>query len=152
EVETALRLGLLVCPLLLEGAAMPAADALPAAIREVHWHNALPIHSGTEADFAADMARLAAEIAQAGEGRGGTVVERFALVGRTTAIPLVTGAAGVVAGAAATKGSAVGDLLAKGCQTVAAKVTAVVAATVVVATVVVAVAHPSLPFSSGKAR
>src|SRR5215469_5098262 len=34
EVETALTHGLLVCPLLLEGVAMPAADELPPSIQE----------------------------------------------------------------------------------------------------------------------
>src|SRR5262249_45985143 len=102
EVETALERGLLVCPLLLEGAAMPAVEQLPPSVREVHWYNTLPIRSpdADPAGFAADMARLAADIAQAVEGQGGTLVERFALVGRTTAIPLATGAAGVAVGAA----------------------------------------------------
>jgi virginiamycin B lyase len=149
EVERALRLGLLVCPLLLEGAAMPAVANLPPSIQEVHWHNALSIRSA-EGEFAQDMARLAADIKQAVAGKGGTLVERFALVGRTTAIPLA-GATGVAVGVAVAKTSALGDLFAKGCQTVAAKLVAVAAATVIVTTVTVAVVRPSLlPFSFGQ--
>jgi hypothetical protein len=147
EVETALKRGLLVCPLLLDGAAMPAAEDLPPSIQEVHWHNALPIRS-TPTEFAQDMARLATDIKRAVEGKGGTLVERFAIVGRTTAIPLAAGAAGVAVGATAAKGAGggVGDLLAKGCSTVAAKVAAVAVAT----TAVVAVVHPALlPFGLG---
>jgi streptogramin lyase len=152
EVETALARGLLVCPLLLDGAAMPAAEDLPPSIREVHWHQALPIHSAPT-DFAQDMDRLAADIKRAVEGKGGTLVERFALLGRTTAIPLAAGAVEVVVGATAAKGGKIGDLLAKGCSTMAAKVTAVVAAVAVATTVVVAVAHPALlPFAPGRSR
>src|SRR5262249_16589038 len=52
-----------------------------------------------------------------------------ALMGRTTALPLATGAAGFVVGATvASKGGEVGNLVTRGCQTAAAKATAAVGA------------------------
>jgi hypothetical protein len=142
EVETALSHGLLVCPLLLEGASMPAVADLPVSLQEVHWHNALPIR-GTDAEFTQDMKRLADDIKKAVGGKGGDLVERFAIVGRTTAIPL---AAGAVAGAAAARSGGLGKLLGQGCASVGAKVGAAVLAVAVASSVLVAIAHPSPPF------
>jgi TIR domain len=142
EVETALSHGLLVCPLLLDGASMPTVQELPPSIQDVHWHNALPIRS-TDAGFAQDMKRLVADIKEAVEGRGGNLVERFAILGRTTAIPL---AAGVALGAVATKSNTGGNLLAQGCSSLAGKVGAVVVGVVLVASAALAVLRPSPPF------
>jgi len=73
------------------------------------------------------------DIKRAVEGKGGIPVERIAVLGRSTAIPLA-------AGTAVAKGGRVGDLVARGCQTTAAR-----------AKVVVAVAPPApMPFGSGR--
>ncbi|MBP6898523.1 MAG: toll/interleukin-1 receptor domain-containing protein [Burkholderiaceae bacterium] len=55
ELESALRGGLQIIPLLLDGAAMPAAEALPATLQPLAKRQALAID---HARFAADMARL----------------------------------------------------------------------------------------------
>lgn len=59
EVATALRRGLRVVPVLLEGAAMPAADALPADLQALAALQAVPLD---HARFDADLARLAAAL------------------------------------------------------------------------------------------
>ena len=63
EIETALRLGLTVIPLLVEGAPIPAADQLPASLREVARLNALPVRN--DPDFARDMERVIAAVQHA---------------------------------------------------------------------------------------
>jgi hypothetical protein len=73
------------------------------------------------------MQRLAADIKEAVEGRGGTLVERFAIAGRTTAIPLAVGA---TAGAAAANSGRLVSFLRQVWSTVTAKVAAAVVAVV----------------------
>ena len=63
EIETALRLGLTVIPLLVEGAPIPVADQLPASLREVARLNALPVRN--DPDFAHDMERVIAAVQHA---------------------------------------------------------------------------------------
>jgi len=60
EVETALQLGLPLIPLLVDGAHMPAAEALPDSIAPLHFLNAATIATGR--DFHVHMDRLIASI------------------------------------------------------------------------------------------
>lgn len=60
EIETALTLGLIIIPLLVESATMPNADELPASLREVAGLNALPVRN--DPDFTHDMERVVAAI------------------------------------------------------------------------------------------
>ena len=71
EVAAALRRGIAVIPVLLEGATMPAAAALPAELQPLTRHQAVEI-SDTRWDF--DVQRLIAAIERAGvSGTGGRV-------------------------------------------------------------------------------
>jgi hypothetical protein len=71
EVAAALRRGIAVIPVLLEGATMPAAAALPAELQPLTRHQAVEI-SDTRWDF--DVQRLIAAIERAGvSGAGGRV-------------------------------------------------------------------------------
>jgi hypothetical protein len=56
EIETALARRILVIPLLVDGADMPAAAELPAALREVAFRNGTVVR--TDPDFHRDMDRL----------------------------------------------------------------------------------------------
>jgi TIR domain len=56
EIEAALRQGIAVIPVLVDGAAMPAAAELPEAIRDFAYLNAAPVDSGR--DFRAHMERV----------------------------------------------------------------------------------------------
>ena len=56
EIELALRDGKLVIPVLVDGAAMPPADALPESIRDLAYRHAMQVRPG--GDFQSDMHRL----------------------------------------------------------------------------------------------
>ena len=60
EVETALKAGKVVIPVLVDGASMPRADALPPSIRELAYRNAVEVRPGR--DFETDMQRLIAAL------------------------------------------------------------------------------------------
>jgi TIR domain len=63
EIQTALRLRILVIPVLVEGARMPSADELPRDIRDLAFRNAMHVDSGV--DFHPQMGRLMASINRA---------------------------------------------------------------------------------------
>ncbi len=65
EIETALQLGIRVVPVLVDGAEIPQADDLPAALRPLTRYNA---HELNHTSFSSDATRLIADI--------GTVIER----------------------------------------------------------------------------
>jgi multidrug efflux pump subunit AcrA (membrane-fusion protein) len=50
EVETALRSGKPVVPVLVDGAVMPDADQLPESLRDLVWRNGLQVDSGSNFD------------------------------------------------------------------------------------------------------
>jgi len=56
EIEAALSRNILVIPLLVRGASMPAEEQLPASLRKLVYRNALPVRS--DPDFHRDMDRL----------------------------------------------------------------------------------------------
>jgi hypothetical protein len=56
EIESALRRGTHIIPLLVEGAVMPAAADLPESLRPMSFFNAVPVRP--DPDFSADMQRL----------------------------------------------------------------------------------------------
>lgn len=56
EVETALRVGIPVIPLLIGKARMPLPDELPASIAQLHFNNGVPIRPNP--DFDGDVERL----------------------------------------------------------------------------------------------
>ena len=56
EIEAALRQGIAVIPVLVDGAAMPGAADLPEAIRDFAYLNAAPVDSGR--DFRSHMERV----------------------------------------------------------------------------------------------
>jgi hypothetical protein len=58
EVEGALQRGIAVIPLLVQGAAMPGEDALPATLKPLAYRNALPVRF--DPDFDTDMSRVIA--------------------------------------------------------------------------------------------
>jgi len=91
EIETALRAGKTVVPLLIEGAAMPEADALPESIRKISAINAVNVRSG--ADFKPDMARLI-EVLEANTSalRANTAASQTTPSPQHTTIPLMVGA------------------------------------------------------------
>ena len=60
EVESALAARKVVIPILVDGASMPPADALPPSIRELAYRNAVEVRPGR--DFPADMQRLIAAL------------------------------------------------------------------------------------------
>jgi hypothetical protein len=60
EIETALRQGIPIIPVLLDGVTMPTREQLPRSIREIVYCAATQVHSG--ADFDSQMARLIAGI------------------------------------------------------------------------------------------
>ena len=57
EVETALRHGIAIVPVLIDGTAMPGANQLPEALKDLAFLNAAPVDMGR--DFRAHMDRLA---------------------------------------------------------------------------------------------
>lgn len=61
EVETALRHGLTIVPVLIDGAGMPGAGQLPEPIRALAFLNAAPVDMGR--DFRAHMDRLSRSLA-----------------------------------------------------------------------------------------
>ena len=56
EIEQALQSGKSIVPVLVDGAAMPSADALPESIRALAYRNAVEVRPGR--DFQHDMQRL----------------------------------------------------------------------------------------------
>lgn len=78
EVATALDAGLRVIPVLLQGAAMPAEDTLPAPLRPLARHNALAL---TDTHWDADLDRLIASLGLQSRRR----VWRWALGGAAVA-------------------------------------------------------------------
>jgi hypothetical protein len=62
EIEQALKRKIPVIPLLIDGAAMPAAKLLPASLHELPLQNALAIR--TQTDFDGDMARLSVALSR----------------------------------------------------------------------------------------
>ena len=60
ELLAAFRSRIRVIPLLVGGAAMPAAESLPEPLRDLSYRQGLTIRSGT--DFGRDMERLLAEL------------------------------------------------------------------------------------------
>ena len=60
EVESALAARKVVIPILVDGASMPPADALPPSIRELAYRNAIEVRPGR--DFQVDMQRLIAAL------------------------------------------------------------------------------------------
>jgi hypothetical protein len=56
EIETALKLGLVVVPVLVYGAAMPPAEALPCTLARLPQLNAAQVR--LDPDFATDIKRL----------------------------------------------------------------------------------------------
>ncbi|HET7715154.1 MAG TPA: caspase family protein, partial [Bauldia sp.] len=56
EIETALRRGITVVPVLIDGASMPKPDELPGSIRSLSFRNAAPVDAGR--DFHQHMDRL----------------------------------------------------------------------------------------------
>lgn len=60
EIETAFSLGLLVIPVLVEGAGVPAATSLPESLRELAQINSPQVRN--DPDFFHDMARLIASL------------------------------------------------------------------------------------------
>ena len=63
EIQFALRQGILIVPLLVDGAKMPDADELPRNIRDFAFRNAMRVDSG--ADFLVHVERLIAFLDQA---------------------------------------------------------------------------------------
>lgn len=63
EIEAALQLGLMVIPLLVEGASIPKPTDLPESLQELVRLNALPVRN--DPDFARDMERVIAAIEHA---------------------------------------------------------------------------------------
>ena len=90
EVAAALRRGIAVIPVLLEGATMPAAAALPAELQPLTRHQAVEI-SDTRWDF--DVQRLIAAIERAGVSGGGDRVQpsRRGLLAGLAAMLVVAG-------------------------------------------------------------
>ena len=90
EVVAALRRGIAVIPVLLEGATMPAAAALPAELQPLTRHQAVEI-SDTRWDF--DVQRLIAAIERAGVSGGGDRVQpsRRGLLAGLAAMLVVAG-------------------------------------------------------------
>jgi hypothetical protein len=88
EVVAALRRGIAVIPVLLEGAPMPAADSLPAELQPLTRHQAIEI-SDTRWDF--DVQRLIAAIERVGVPPAGRQVRpsRRALLAGLAAISVV---------------------------------------------------------------
>jgi uncharacterized membrane protein YeaQ/YmgE (transglycosylase-associated protein family) len=58
EIESALKRGIPVIPILVSGAAMPTEDDLPPTLRDLAYRNALPVR--TDPDFHKDVDRLIA--------------------------------------------------------------------------------------------
>jgi hypothetical protein len=56
EIEGALRQGLAVIPVLVYGAALPPAEALPASLGQLHFLNAAQVR--LDPDFSTDVRRL----------------------------------------------------------------------------------------------
>jgi hypothetical protein len=88
EVETALRLGLTVVPVLVGGAAMPAAAALPTSLRELPTRNALVVRE--QPDFARDMERVFAAVDPARARRRRAAGKRALLVGLATVVVMTS--------------------------------------------------------------
>lgn len=78
EVETSHRLGMLVCPLLLDGADAPRSEDLPESLRAIGWEQALPIRN--DPFFRHDVGHLGRQVGRAMRGRG-ALVRRFATAG-----------------------------------------------------------------------
>lgn len=104
EVATALDAGLRVIPVLLQGAPMPAADALPAALKPLATRNAMAL---SDAHWDADIDRLVQSLGLARTRRvwpwalGGAALAA-AVVGAICAFgPWAPSASGTAAGAAA---------------------------------------------------
>lgn len=62
EIETALRLGVRIIPIVVQNALMPPKESLPASIRKFSVLNATQVRSGT--DFNEDMGKLISTLAQ----------------------------------------------------------------------------------------
>jgi hypothetical protein len=60
EIEAALNQDILIIPLLVHGASMPAEENLPPSLRKLIYRNGMPVRS--DPDFHRDMDRLIAEI------------------------------------------------------------------------------------------
>jgi hypothetical protein len=69
EIETALRLGLVVIPLLVDGAPMLASADLPESLRPLALMNGLPVRN--DPDFARDLDRVIAGVERAFASRPG---------------------------------------------------------------------------------
>lgn len=67
EVEGALAGGMLVVPLLVDGATMPSADQLPESLRALALRNGMPVRY--DPDFEGDMRRVIAHLEQARKAR-----------------------------------------------------------------------------------
>lgn len=101
EITAALSRNIRVIPVLLDGAAMPAADVLPEPVRPLAFRNAIEV---SDSRFASDIARLATAVGKAiGETGGPTGWGRLGsrrrmlywLLGSAVAITLVS-TAGIV--------------------------------------------------------
>ena len=67
EIEAALKRDIVVTPILVQGAHMPAPEQLPAEIRDLVYRNGFELsHSRWESDFAEMTRRLNLDIAQEG--------------------------------------------------------------------------------------
>lgn len=70
EVETAIKTNRMIIPVLVDGAAMPSADELPPALRELAKLDPIEVHP--EPDFAEDFKRLRKVIDEAFPSEGST--------------------------------------------------------------------------------
>lgn len=96
EITAALARNIRVIPVLLDGATMPAATALPEPVRPLTFRNAIEVSSDSR--FASDVARLADVIGKAmGEtGRPGSRRRMLAWLGGTAIAVVLASTAGVV--------------------------------------------------------
>src|ERR1700719_2364231 len=88
EIEAALKRDIVVTPILVQGAHMPAPEQLPADIRDLVYRNGFELsHNRWESDFAEMIRRLNLDIAK--EGRR---VEEFASSGAALNVPIAPAA------------------------------------------------------------
>jgi hypothetical protein len=84
EIEAALKRDIVVTPILVQGARMPAPEQLPADIRDLVYRNGFELsHNRWESDFAEMTRRLNLDIANEG-GR----VQQFASIGAAQDTPI----------------------------------------------------------------
>src|SRR5215475_12817231 len=107
EVETAMRSGIPVIPLLVNGAAMPKPEELPNSVKDFAFRNAAEVNSGR--DFHLHMDRLVRSLDQLTDHTPRSPLRRVATALSTRRIAYLVGALLLVLGA-----GYVGSLLIRG--------------------------------------